>query len=117
MEDPVSILQSSPENFESKKQEACIKLAKYIEGIYDTSLRSQVVMEIIRRSQFWNFLTILECYEMLQIYCNFSQERKKRIMVKTQAIKLIVKHSKLGYDQASLIHANTVLKLIKGAVR
>ena len=54
---------------------------------------------------------------MLQIYCNLSQERKKGITVKTQAMKLIVKHSKLGIDQAPLIHANTVSKLIKGAVR
>ena len=117
MEDPDSILQSSPENFESRKEEAYIKLAKYIVGMYNASLRSQVITKIIKRSQFRYLLTILECYEMLQIYCNLSQKRKKEITVKTQAIKLIVKHSKLGIDQAPLIHANTVSKLIKGAVR
>jgi hypothetical protein len=110
-------LQCTSEEFEFKKQEICSKLARFIIEIYDHSLRNQVVTEMIRRLQFRHLLAILESYEMLQIYCNLSQERKKGITVKSQAIKLIVRHSKPGYDQAPRIYAKTISKLIKGALR
>ena len=106
-----------PEDFELKKQEACIKLAEFIIDAYNTSLKSQVVTEIIRRSQFRYLLTILECYEIFQLYCNLSHERDKGVTIKTQAIKLLVKYSKPASDQAPRLHAKLISKLLKGALR
>jgi hypothetical protein len=117
LDDPVLILQCSPEDFESKKQEACTKLAKFIVDIYDTSLRNQVITEIIRRLQFRCLLTMLEHYELLQVYCNLRQDREKGTTVKSQAMKLVVMHSKPGYGQAPKIHTKTISKLVKGAIR
>lgn len=109
----MSILQCSPEDFEFKKQEICLKLARFIVDTYERTLRDQVVSEIIRRLQFRHLLRILECYEMLQIYCNLNQERQKGITVKAQAIKLIVLNSKPAKGQAPRIFSQTISKLIK----
>ena len=117
LEDPASILQCELKNFESKKLEACTKLANFIINTYNNSLRSRVITEIMRRSQFRYLLAILEGYEILQIYCNLSQERERGITVKSQAIKLIVKQSKQESGNAPSILTKTISKLIKGAVR
>jgi len=118
LEDPFSLIACDPQDFECRKLEACTKLANFIVKMYDDSLKSQVVTEIMRRTQFRYLLSILECYEKLQIYCNLTQDRGKGVTIKTQAIKLIVSQSREGDDnKVPKISTNTISKLIKGAVR
>jgi hypothetical protein len=111
------MLECSPEDFEIKKEAACALLAKCIIDTYNSSLKDHVITEIIRRRQFRYLLLILDCYEKLQVYCNLCQERKKGSTVKSQAIKMIVRLSKPAKDQAPKIYAQTISKLIKGALR
>ena len=117
MEDPTTILSSDPQDFEAKKLAACTTLANFIVKLYTNSLKSQMFAEVMRRSQFCYLLSILDCFERLQAYCNLSQSRGKGVTVKTQAIKIIVKQSKESPNEAPKLLNSTVSQMIKGAVR
>ena len=116
LNDNDQIIQKTDDEYENP-DDACSVISKVIVDIYKETLEDHVCTERIRRKQFRDILSINENYEKLQIYCIRSQKRNRGVTAKTQAIQWIIKSSKPAEDKPPMITAQTVSKLIKGAVR
>ena len=109
--DPSFLLTLPTKEFEIKKKAACTIITNIIIRIYDTSLNDQLSNEIIRRRQFRHHVLFYEYYEKLSVYCNLFQERTKGRTIKSQAIEMIVRSSKLSSQQLPRL-TNTAISTI-----
>src|SRR5271154_1029441 len=90
----VFLLKLSEKEFTESKELAIKTLALQIVKIYNKILKDCVMEEVSRRLRLRYYVSILNIYQKIEIYCSLHKLRKKGETIKNQALKQIVMYSK-----------------------
>ncbi len=113
-----SLLSLSGKNFSDSKELAIKTLSLQVIKIYDKVLNDYVNEEISRRSRLRYYVSILNIYRKIELYCSLNQLRKKGETIKNQAIKKIVMYSKReNQDPIPKFFTDEFKKIIRAAKR
>lgn len=113
-----SLLSLSDNDFSDSKELVIKTLSLQVLKIYDKVLNDYVKEEISRRSRLRYYVSILNIYRKIELYCSLHKLRKKGETVKNQAIQKIVMYSKReNPDQIPRFLTDDFKKIIRGAKR
>ena len=113
----VFLLKLSEKEFTESKELAIKTLALQIVKIYNKVLKDCVMEEVSRRLRLRYYVSILNIYQKIEIYCSLHKLRKKGETIKNQALKQIVMYSKQSHDLPPIFFIGDFKKILKAAKR
>jgi hypothetical protein len=113
----VFLLKLSGTEFTESKELAIKTLALQIVKIYDKVLKDCIMEEVSRRSRLRYYVSILNIYRKIEIYCSLHELRKKGETIKNQAMKKIIKHSKPSRDSPPKFFFDDFKNIIRASKR
>jgi len=113
-----SLLSLSGKEFSDSKEVVIKTLSLQVLKIYDKVLSDYVKEEISRRSRLRYYVSILNIYRKIELYCSLHELRKKEETIKNQALNKIVMYSKReNPDQVPKFLTEDFKKIIRAAKR
>ena len=111
------LLKLSGKEFTESKELVIKTLAQEIVRIYNKVLKDCIKEEINRRARLRYYVSILNIYRKIEIYCSLHELRKKGETIKNQAMKKIIKYSKPDHGSPPKFFIGDFKMLIRAAKR